>query len=186
MLADKEDLASSQKNPVAVRDKRSIIDDLFNKRISNESLSSSKPDEKEMDSMSTLNAMEIEKPKTSNDKAKKLSLMQDLFGDTSQSKGSISKKSIQLELEVTQPATEVSKTQSQHSTYAPTAFGTRESRRGKRTEIINDPLGLFSLGTTSDQAKQTVNINSKFKAYVFKMLQYILFHLLFTCLRILF
>lgn len=159
MLADKEDLPLSQKNPVAVKDKRSIIDDLFNKRISNESLSSSKPDEKEMSSMSTLNAMEIEKPKILDDKAKKLSLMQDLFGDTSQPKESISKKSIQLE--VTQPTAEVPKTQSQHSTYAPTAFGTRESRRGKRTEIINDPLGLFSLGTTSDQAKQTVNINSK-------------------------
>ncbi|XP_071627650.1 uncharacterized protein Twy [Temnothorax longispinosus] len=155
LLADKEDLPSSQKNPVAVKDKRSIIDDLFNKRISNESLSSSKPDGKEMGSTSALNTTGIERPKASDDKAKKLSLMQDLFGDTSQLKESISKKSVQLELEVTQPTAEVSKTQSQHSTYAPTAFGTREPRRGKRTsEIINDPLGLFSLGATSNQAEQ--------------------------------
>ncbi|XP_077265933.1 fas-binding factor 1 twitchy isoform X1 [Temnothorax americanus] len=156
LLADKEDLPSSQKNPVAVKDKRSIIDDLFNKRISNESLSSSKPDEKEMGSTSAFNTTGIERPKALDDKAKKLSLMQDLFGDTSQLKESISKKSVQLELEVTQPTAEVSKTQSQHSTYAPTAFGTREPRRGKRTsEIINDPLGLFSLGATSNQAEQT-------------------------------
>lgn len=159
MLADKEDLPSSQKNPVAVRDKRSIIDDLFSKKISNESLSSSKLDEKEIGLMSALNTTGVEKPKVSDDKAKKLSLMQDLFGDTP-SKETVSKKSVQLELEVTQHAPEVPKTQSQHSTYAPTAFGTRESRRGKRTsEIINDPLGLFSL-STSNQAEQTVNINS--------------------------
>lgn len=160
LLADKEDLPSSQKNPVAVKDKRSIIDDLFSKRISNESLSSSKPDEK-MGSMSALNVMGTEKPKASDDKAKKLSLMQDLFGDSSQSKESISKKSVQLELEVTQSAVEIPRTQSQPSTYAPTALGTRESRRGKRTsEIINDPLGLFSLSATSRQAEQTVNVSS--------------------------
>lgn len=159
MLADKEDLPSSQKNLVAVRDKRSIIDDLFSKKISNESLSSSKLDEKEIGLMSALNAG-VEKSKISDDKAKKLSLMQDLFGNTSASKETVSKKSVQLELEVTQHAAEVPKSQSQHSTYAPTAFGTRESRRGKRTsEIINDPLGLFSL-STSNQAEQTVNINS--------------------------
>lgn len=152
LLTDKEDLPSSQKNPVAVKDKRSIIDDLFNKRISNESLSSSKPDE---DSTFALNAMGIEKLKASDDKAKKLSLMQDLFGDASQLKESVSKKSVQLEM--TQSTSEVSKTQSQHSTYAPTAFGTRESRRGKRTsKIINDPLGLFSLSITSNQAEQTI------------------------------
>lgn len=163
LLADKEDLPSIQKNPIAVRDKRSIIDDLFSKKISNESLLSSKSDEKETGLTSALNATGIEKPKALDDKAKKLSLMQDLFGDTSHTsplKESVSKKSIQLELEVTQHAAEVSRTQSQHSTYAPTAFGTREPRRGKRTsEIINDPLGLFSLGTTSNQTDQTVNIN---------------------------
>ncbi|XP_077266011.1 fas-binding factor 1 twitchy isoform X2 [Temnothorax americanus] len=109
-----------------------------------------------MGSTSAFNTTGIERPKALDDKAKKLSLMQDLFGDTSQLKESISKKSVQLELEVTQPTAEVSKTQSQHSTYAPTAFGTREPRRGKRTsEIINDPLGLFSLGATSNQAEQT-------------------------------
>ncbi|XP_025986119.1 golgin subfamily A member 4 isoform X1 [Solenopsis invicta] len=159
LLADKEDLPSIQKNPIAVRDKRSIIDDLFSKKISNESLLSSKSDEKETGLTSALNATGIEKPKALDDKAKKLSLMQDLFGDTSHTsplKESVSKKSIQLELEVTQHAAEVSRTQSQHSTYAPTAFGTREPRRGKRTsEIINDPLGLFSLGTTSNQTDQT-------------------------------
>lgn len=166
LLADKEDLPSSQKTPVAVKDKRSIIDDLFNKRISNESLSSSKPDERD-GSTSALNATGVEKPKALDDKAKKLSLMQDLFGDTSQSRESIGKKSVQLELEMTQSTAEVSKTQSQHSTYAPTAFGTREPRRAKRpSEIINDPLGLFSLGTTSNQAEQTVNINFNELAYL--------------------
>jgi len=164
LLADKEDLPS-QKNPVGVRDKRSIIDDLFSKKISNESLSSSKPDEKEIGLTSALSTTGIDKPKVSDDKAKKLSLMQDLFGDTlhtSPSKESVGKRSVQQELEVTQHRVEVPKQQqSQHSTYAPTAFGTREPRRGKRTsEIINDPLGLFSLSITSNQAEQTVNINS--------------------------
>lgn len=185
LLADKEDLPSGQKNPVAVKDKRSIIDDLFNKRISNESLSSSKLDEKE-GSTSALNTMGIERPKVSDDKAKKLSLMQDLFGDTSQSKESISKKSVQLELEMTQSAAEVSKTQSQHSTYAPTAFGTREPRRGKRTsEIINDPLGLFSLGITSNQAEQTVNVNFNKFAYL-KCSILIFYSAFYSCLIILF
>jgi len=163
LLADKEDLPS-QKNPVGVRDKRSIIDDLFSKKISNESLSSSKPDEKEIGLTSALSVTGIEKPKVSDDKTKKLSLMQDLFGDTlhtSSSKESVGKRSVQQELKVTQHTVEVPKTQSQHSTYAPTAFETREPRRGKRTsEIINDPLGLFSSSTTSNQAEQTVNINS--------------------------
>ncbi|XP_018317647.1 golgin subfamily A member 4 [Mycetomoellerius zeteki] len=158
LLADKEDLLSNQKIPVAVRDKRSIIDDLFSKKTSNELLSSSKSDEKEIGLMSALNTTEIERPK-SDDKVKKLSLMQDLFGDmhTLPLKESVSKKSVQLELDVTQHSAEVSKTQSQHSTYAPTSFGTRESRRGKRTsEIVNDPLGLLFLDTTSNQAEQTI------------------------------
>lgn len=186
LLADKEDLSSSQKNLVAVKDKRSIIDDLFNKRISNESLSSSKPDDRE-GSTSALNAMGIEKPKASDDKAKKLSLMQDLFGDTAQSKESISKKSVQLESEMAQSAAEVSKTQSQHSTYAPTAFGMREPRRGKRTsEIINDPLGLFSLGTTSSQAEQTVNINVNSNKFTYLKCSILIFYFVFYSLIILF
>ncbi|KAG5330881.1 FBF1 factor, partial [Acromyrmex heyeri] len=163
LLADNEDLSSNQKIPVTVKDKRSIIDDLFSKKVSKELLSDSKSDEKEIGLMSALNTTEIERLK-SDDKIKKLSLMQDLFGDMHTSlplKESVSKRSVQFELDVTQPSAEVSKTQSQHSTYAPTSFGTRESRRGKRTsEIINDPLGLFFLDTTSNQAKQTVNINS--------------------------
>ncbi|XP_011065412.1 PREDICTED: probable E3 ubiquitin-protein ligase bre1 [Acromyrmex echinatior] len=158
LLADNEDLSSNQKIPVTVKDKRSIIDDLFSKKVSKELLSDSKSDEKEISLMSALNTTEIERLK-SDDKIKKLSLMQDLFGDMHTSlplKESVSKRSVQLELDVTQPSAEVSKTQSQHSTYAPTSFGTRESRRGKRTsEIINDPLGLFFLDTTSNQAKQT-------------------------------
>ncbi|XP_011697457.1 PREDICTED: fas-binding factor 1 homolog isoform X2 [Wasmannia auropunctata] len=165
LLADKEALPSSQKNSAAARDKRSIIDDLFSKKASNESLSSSKLDEKEIGLMSALSVTGFEKPKKSDDKAKKLSLMQDLFGDTSHtlpSKELVDKKPAQLELEVTQHTADVSKTQSQHSTYAPTALGTRESRRGKRTsEIINDPLGLFSLSATSSQADQTVNTTER-------------------------
>lgn len=46
LLADKNDFPSSQRNPVAVRDKRNIIDNLFDTKVSNESLSSSKPGEK--------------------------------------------------------------------------------------------------------------------------------------------
>ncbi|XP_036140985.1 golgin subfamily A member 4 isoform X3 [Monomorium pharaonis] len=156
LLADKEDLPSNQKNPAAVKDKRSILD-LFSNKISNESLSSSKADEKETGLTFALNTTSIERPKTSDDKTKKLSLMQDLFGDisrTSPLKESVSKKSVQLE--VTQHTAEISRSQSQHSTYAPTVLGTREPRRGKRTsEIINDPLGLFTLDTTSIQAEQT-------------------------------
>ncbi|XP_018348196.1 PREDICTED: golgin subfamily A member 4-like isoform X2 [Trachymyrmex septentrionalis] len=158
LLADKEDLSLNQKIPVAVKDKRSIIDDLFSKKASNELLSDSKSDEKEIGLMSALNTTEIERLK-SDDKIKKMSLMQDMFGDMHTSlplKESVSQRSVQLEMDVTQHSAEVSKTQSQHSTYAPTSFGTRESRRGKRTsEIINDPLGLFFLDTTSNQAKQT-------------------------------
>lgn len=112
--------------------------------------------------MSVSSATGIDQSKALDDKAKKLSLMQDLFGNTlhtSPSKESnASKKSVQPEQEVAQYTMEVSKTQSQHSTYAPTALGTRESRRGKRTsEIINDPLGLFSLSTPS-KTEQTVSI----------------------------
>lgn len=161
MLADK-DFSSGQKNPVATKDK-SIIDDLFSKKISNESLSSLKPDEKENNLTSALSTTGIDKSKATNDKARKLSLMQDLFGNTlhmSPSKESnASKKSVQIEQGVIQHATEP-KIQSQYSTYAPTA-GTREPRRGKRTsEKINDPLGLFSLSTMSNQTEKTVNINS--------------------------
>lgn len=162
MLADK-DFSSGQKNLVAVRDK-SIIDDLFNnKKISNETLSSLKPSEKENNLTSMLSTTGIDKSKVTDEKAKKLSLMQDLFGNgtlhMSPSKESnASKKSVQIEQGVTQHASE-SRIQSQHSTYAPTAFGTREPRRGKRTsEIINDPLGLFSL-STSNQTEKTVNTN---------------------------
>lgn len=92
--------------------------------------------------------------------------MQDLFGDTlhtSPSKESnTSKKFVPIDQQVstTQYATEVSKTQTQHSVYAPTAFVSREPRRGKRTsEIINDPLGLLSLSVESTQTQQTVNIS---------------------------
>ncbi|KAL6266223.1 hypothetical protein P5V15_003083 [Pogonomyrmex californicus] len=156
LLADREDLPSSQKNPVIARDKRGIIDELFNKKISNESLSSSKADEKESSFTSALSTTGFEKPKASDDKTKKL-LMQDLFGSTthiSPSKESVSKKSVQPEIEVTHYPSDISKTQLQHSTYAPTAFGTRESRRGKRTSEINkDPLGLFS-NTISNQTEQ--------------------------------
>ncbi|KAL6434459.1 hypothetical protein ACFW04_006100 [Cataglyphis niger] len=157
LLADK-DFSSGQKNLVAVRDK-SIIDDLFNnKKISNETLSSLKPSEKENNLTSMLSTTGIDKSKVTDEKAKKLSLMQDLFGNTlhmSPSKESnASKKSVQIEQGVTH-ANE-SRIQSQHSTYAPTAFGTKEPRRGKRTsEIINDPLGLFSLNT-SNQTEKTV------------------------------
>ncbi|KAL0122927.1 hypothetical protein PUN28_007531 [Cardiocondyla obscurior] len=155
LLADNEDLSSSPKNLSATKDKRSLIDDFFSKKISNESLSSSKPDEKEIGSTSTLSAIGIEKPKASDDKIKK-SFMQDLFKDISYkspSKESVNKKPVQVELEVTQPTAEVSKMQ--HSIYAPTVLGMREPRRGKRTsEIINDPLGLFSL-SMSNQAEQT-------------------------------
>ncbi|XP_032676938.1 trichohyalin-like [Odontomachus brunneus] len=144
LLADKNDFPSSQRNPIAVRDKRNIIDNLFDTKVSNESISSSKPGS--------------EKLKVLDDKSKKLSLMQDLFGDTlhtSPSKElSVSKKSTQPEQEAS--VTEVSRTQSQFSTYAPTAFGTREPRRGKRSsEIINDPLGLLSLSTASSQTQQS-------------------------------
>ncbi|KYN01175.1 Fas-binding factor 1 like protein [Cyphomyrmex costatus] len=161
LLNDKEDLLSSQKIPIAAKEKRNVLDDLFSKKTSE--LLSSKS-EKEIGLMSALNTTEMERPK-SDDKAKKLSLMQDLFGDMNTTlplKESVSKRSVQLELDVTQHSAEVSKTQSQHSTYAPTSFGTRESRRGKRTsEIINDPLGLFFLDTS--KAEQTVNINSSEK-----------------------
>lgn len=158
LLADK-DFSSGQKNLVGVRDK-SIIDDLFNKKVSNESLSSFKPSEKENNLTSALSTTGIDKSKVTDEKARKLSLMQDLFGNTlhiSPSKESnASKKSVQIEQGVTQHATEP-RIQSQHSTYAPTAFGTREPRRGKRTsEIINDPLGLFSL-SMSNQTEKTVN-----------------------------
>ncbi|XP_018397134.1 PREDICTED: golgin subfamily A member 4-like [Cyphomyrmex costatus] len=153
LLNDKEDLLSSQKIPIAAKEKRNVLDDLFSKKTSE--LLSSKS-EKEIGLMSALNTTEMERPK-SDDKAKKLSLMQDLFGDMNTTlplKESVSKRSVQLELDVTQHSAEVSKTQSQHSTYAPTSFGTRESRRGKRTsEIINDPLGLFFLDTS--KAEQT-------------------------------
>lgn len=157
LLADK-DFSSGQKNLVGVRDK-SIIDDLFNKKVSNESLSSFKPSEKENNLTSALSTTGIDKSKVTDEKARKLSLMQDLFGNTlhiSPSKESnASKKSVQIEQGVTQHATEP-RIQSQHSTYAPTAFGTREPRRGKRTsEIINDPLGLFSL-SMSNQTEKTV------------------------------
>lgn len=88
--------------------------------------------------------------------------MQDLFGDTlhtSPSKESgVSKRSTQPEQEIS--VIEAPKTQSQFSTYAPTAFGTRESRRGKRSsEIINDPLGLLSLSTASSQTQQSVSVS---------------------------
>ncbi|XP_020299137.1 golgin subfamily A member 4-like isoform X2 [Pseudomyrmex gracilis] len=101
----------------------------------------------------------IDRSKATDDKAKKLSLMQDLFSDTlhvsSSKESNISKKSLQSEYEVTQ-ATEVPRAQSQHSLYAPTAFRTKEPRRGKRTsEIINDPLGLFASSTISNQTEQT-------------------------------
>ncbi|XP_029172674.1 LOW QUALITY PROTEIN: trichohyalin-like [Nylanderia fulva] len=149
LLADKN-FSSGQKNPI--RDK-SIIDDLFNKKVSNESLSNEKEN-----LTSVLSTTGIDKSKMTSDKARKMSLMQDLFGDTlhmSPSKESnASKKSVQIEQGITQHATE-SKIQSQHSTYAPTA-GTREPRRGKRTsEIINDPLGLFTLSTMSNQTEKT-------------------------------
>lgn len=158
MLADKD--FSSDRKKVAIKDK-SIIDDLFNKKVSNESLSL-KPSEKENNLTSVLSTTGIDKSKVIDEKAKKLSLMQDLFGNTlhmSPSKESnASKKSVQSEQRVTQYAIEP-RIQSQHSTYAPTAFGTREPRRGKRTsEIINDPLGLFSLNTMSNQIEKTVNI----------------------------
>lgn len=147
MLADKEDFPSGQKNP-AMRERRNIIDNLFDK---NKVFSESKPEDNSSD-----------RSKATDDKAKKLSLMQDLFGGTlhvsSSKESNISKKSLQSEYEVTQ-ATEVPKVQSQHSIYAPTAFGTREPRRGKRTsEIINDPLGLFASSTISNQTEQTVNV----------------------------
>lgn len=160
MLADK-DFSSDRKNLVAVKDK-SIIDDLFNKKVSNESLSL-KPSEKENNLTSVLSTTGMDKSKAIDEKAKKLSLMQDLFGNTlhmSPSKESnVSKKSVQIEQGITQHASEP-RIQSQHSTYAPTAFGTREPRRGKRTsEIINDPLGLFSLNTMSSQIEKPVNIS---------------------------
>ncbi|XP_014470107.1 PREDICTED: trichohyalin-like [Dinoponera quadriceps] len=144
LLADKDDFPPGQRNPVAVRDKRNIMDNLFDVKVSNESLSNLKPGS--------------DKPKASDDKSKKLSLMQDLFGDTlhtSPSKeSSASKRSIQAEQEAS--VVEVPKTQSQFSTYAPTALGTREPRRGKRSsEIINDPLGLLSLSTASSQTQQS-------------------------------
>lgn len=156
LLADK-DFSSGQKNPIAIKDK-SIIDDLFNKKVSNELLSNLKPDEKGNNLISALSTTGIDKSKATNEKARKMSLMQDLFGDTlhmSPSKESnASKKSVQIEQGVIQHVSE-SKIQSQHSTYAPTA-GTREPRRGKRTsEIINDPLGLFSLSTMSNQTEKT-------------------------------
>lgn len=161
LLADK-DFSSDRKNLVAVKDK-SIIDDLFNKKVSNESLSL-KPNEKENNLTSVLSTTGMDKSKAIDEKAKKLSLMQDLFGNTlhmSPSKESnVSKKSVQIEQGITQHATEGSRIQSQHSIYAPTAFGTREPRRGKRTsEIINDPLGLFSLNTMSSQIEKPVNIS---------------------------
>ncbi|XP_072767189.1 uncharacterized protein Twy isoform X2 [Anoplolepis gracilipes] len=157
LLADK-DFSSGQKNLVAVRDK-SIIDDLFNKKISNESLSSLKPGEKES-LTSALSATVYDKSKVTDEKAKKLSLMQDLFGNTlhisPSNESNISKKSVSTKQGIIQHATEP-RIQLQHSTYAPTAFGTREPRRSKRTsEIINDPLGLFSLGTISNQTEKTV------------------------------
>lgn len=155
LLADKD--FSLGQNPIAIRDK-SIIDDLFNKKVSNESLSNLKPGEKDNNLTSALSTTGIDKSKATNEKARKMSLMQDLFGDTlhmSPSKESnTSKKSVQIEQGVAQLASE-SKIQSQHSTYAPTA-GTREPRRGKRTsEIINDPLGLFSLSTMSNHIEKT-------------------------------
>lgn len=172
MLADK-DFSSGQKNPIAIKDK-SIIDDLFNKKVSNELLSNLKPDEKGNNLISALSTTGIDKSKATNEKARKMSLMQDLFGDTlhmSPSKESnASKKSVQIEQGVIQHVSE-SKIQSQHSTYAPTA-GTREPRRGKRTsEIINDPLGLFSLSTMSNQTEKTVNIIS-ICIYIFKTIIY--------------
>jgi len=163
LLIDKEDMPTSQKTPIAIRDKRSIIDDLFDKKFSNESLSSSKPDEKENNLTPVSSATEIDRSKILDDKVKKQSLMQDLFGNilhTSPSKESnVSKKSIWPEEKVsTMQYAEIPKTQSQHSTYAPTSFGTREPRRGKRTsEIINDPLGLFS--NTLSRTEHTTNVN---------------------------
>ncbi|EFN89448.1 Fas-binding factor 1, partial [Harpegnathos saltator] len=144
LLADKDDFPSGQKNTVAAKDKRNIIDNLFDVKVSNESLLNSKPGS--------------DKLKAAGDKSKKLSLIQDLFGDTihtSPSKESVaSKKLPQPEQEVS--VTDVPKSQSQFSTYAPTAFGTREPRRVKRSsEIINDPLGLLSLSTASSQTQQS-------------------------------
>lgn len=102
-----------------------------------------------------------DKLKTSDDKSKKLSLMQDLFGDTLRmsplKESNINKRAGQPEQEVpfAQYTTKVPKIQTQHSTYAPTAFEAREPRRGKRTsEVINDPLGLLSLSTGSTQVQQ--------------------------------
>lgn len=156
-------MPTGPKNPT--RDKRSIIDDLFDKKFSNESLSSSKPDEKEVYLTPALSTTGIDRPKTSDDKTRKQSLMQDLFGSTlhtSPSKESnASKRSIQPEERVfaTQYSTEVPKTQSQHSTYAPTSFGTREPRRGKRTsEIITDPLGLFT-SSSMTRTEQATNVS---------------------------
>jgi len=162
LLIDKEDMPTSQKTPIAIRDKRSIIDDLFDKKFSNESLSSSKPDEKENNLTSVSSATEIDRSKALDDKVKKQSLMQDLFGNilhTSPSKESnVSKRSMWPEEKIsTTQYAEIPKTQSQHSTYAPTSFGTRESRRGKKTsEIINDPLGLFS--STLSRTEHTTNV----------------------------
>lgn len=110
-----------------------------------------------------INFVGADKSKSSDDKSKKLSLMQDLFGNTlhtSPSKESNVSKKGEHETSIAQYATEVPKPQTQYSTYAPTAFGTREPRRGKRTsEIINDPLGLLSLSAEPDQTQQSVNIN---------------------------
>lgn len=163
MLAEKEEFPLSQKNPVSVKDKRNIIDDLFSKKVSNESLTKSRSDEKENGLMTASSTTGIDQSKASDDKAKKLSLMQDLFGSTLHMsplrEPNVNKKFVQPEQEVLQYTMEVSKTQSQHSTYAPTTLGTRESRRGKRTsEIINDPLGLFSSSAISDKTEQNVSI----------------------------
>lgn len=61
LLADNDDFPSSQRNSVAARDKRNIIDNLFDVKISNESLSNPKPGKKKNSLMSVLHSENLSK-----------------------------------------------------------------------------------------------------------------------------
>lgn len=221
LLSDKKDLSLSQKYSVAIKDKRNALDNLFDVKHSNESLSKLEERDNSLLSMvndtrrnglddnydtkhipSTITQTEynseesiqqgksvfsnhkdiadIDKLKSLDNKSKKLSLMQDLFGDTlhnmsSSKESNANKKSAQLEqrtstIQYTAEASKTQTSQSDHTTYAPTSFGTREPRRNKRTSgIINDPLGLLSLNTVSDQIQQSVNITLIYLIYIIQL-----------------
>ncbi|KAG7189083.1 hypothetical protein KM043_008662 [Ampulex compressa] len=95
----------------------------------------------------------LDKPRTGEDRSKKSLLMEDLFG--SKPKSSPSKIATPSGLSAMNLPKPEQPVKPQMSTYVPPSSSVpKEPRRGRRTTIVNDPLGLLSPNPQSDQPLQ--------------------------------